>query len=105
MVFGDLLVLALLVSVAAAVSVAVSRKRSPQWVHSEWVAEHDTAGDETVVVVARKLYDRDRMHSQTAERRELGAIANDEPDYERKLLDLLEMASNRAVLLNSTPNG
>ncbi|MDQ1736476.1 MAG: hypothetical protein QOH56_2727, partial [Pseudonocardiales bacterium] len=48
---------------------------------------------------------RDRSRSEIAERREIGGVANADPDYERKLLDLLETATNRAALLNSTPNG
>jgi hypothetical protein len=105
MVIGDLLILGLVIAATVAVVVAVSSSRAPRWTHSQWVAEHTTAGDQTVVVVARKLSNPDRSDTETAERREIGAIANNDPDYERKLLDLLETATNRAMLLNRTPNG
>jgi hypothetical protein len=105
MVLGDFVVLALVVGAAIAIFAGVSGNRAPRWTHAEWVAEHITVGDRTVVVVARKLSNADRSSSEIAERREIGSIANNDPDYERKLLDLLETATNRAVLLNSTPNG
>jgi hypothetical protein len=105
MVIGDILVLALVFGAVVAIVVGVSRIRTPPWTNAEWVAEHITAGDRTVVVVARKLSNRDRSRSEIAERREIGGVANADPDYERKLLDLLETATNRAALLNSTPNG
>jgi hypothetical protein len=105
MVVGDIIVLALVVGVVIALVVGVSSSRTPSWTNAEWVAEHITAGDRTVVVVARKLSNRDRSSSEIPERREIGAVANTDPDYERKLLDLLETATNRAALLNSTPNG
>jgi len=105
MAIGDLILLALAAASATAVALALRRDRRPVWAYSEWVAEHLTNGDRTVVVVARKVSTLDRARTETAERRELGAIANDDPDYERKLLDLLEKAANRAILLNTTPNG
>jgi len=105
MVIGDIVVLALVVGAVIAVVVGVSSGRTPRWTNAEWVAEHITVGDRTVVVVARKLSNGDRSRSEIAERREIGSIANADPAYERKLLDLLETATNRAALLNSTPNG
>jgi hypothetical protein len=105
MVIGDLVILGLLMAGAVAVVVAGTRNRAPHWTRSEWVAEHLTVNDRTVVVVARKLSSPDRSDTEIAERREVGTIANNDPDYERKLLDLLETATNRAVFLNSTPNG
>jgi hypothetical protein len=105
MVIGDIVVLALVLGAVIAIVVGVSSTRPPRWTNAERVAEHVTVGDRTVVVVARRLSKDDRSRSEIAERREIGAIANTDPDYERKLLDLLETATNRAALLNSTPNG
>jgi hypothetical protein len=105
MVIGDIVVLALVLGAVIAIVVGVTSSRTPRWTTAEWVSEHITVGDRTVVVVAHKLSNRDRSRSEIAERREIGAIANADPDYERKLLDLLETATNRAALLNSTPNG
>lgn len=111
MVLGDLFVLALIVAGIAAAAAAYSRTRQlerlrePRWVSSEWVAEHVTSGSRTLVTVSRKVSTADGTRHSIAERREVGAIDNDDSDYERKLLDLLERASNRAAVLNATPNG
>jgi hypothetical protein len=78
MVISDLLILGLLIGAAVAAVVAVSSSRTPRCTHSEWVAEHTTVGDQTVVVVARKLSNPDRFDMETAERREIGAITNDD---------------------------
>ncbi|MDQ1720172.1 MAG: hypothetical protein QOE89_4125, partial [Pseudonocardiales bacterium] len=55
MLIGDLVVLAVVAGAVIAIVVGVSSSRTPRWTNAEWVAEHITAGDRTVVVVARKL--------------------------------------------------
>jgi Flp pilus assembly protein CpaB len=66
MVIGDLVILGLLIGAAVAVVVAFSSSRAPRWTHSESVAEHTTVGDQTVVVVARKLSNPDRFDTETS---------------------------------------
>jgi hypothetical protein len=63
-VIRDLLVLGLVIAAAVAIVVAVSSSRAPRRTHSEWVAEHTTVGDQTVVVVARKLPNPDTRRSR-----------------------------------------
>ncbi|HEY2044898.1 MAG TPA: hypothetical protein VGH11_19640 [Jatrophihabitans sp.] len=81
---SDLAILGLVIVAAIALVAAYSRRTAPSWTHSEWVAEHMTVNDRTVVVVTRKLGTADRSKTETAERREIGAIANNDPDYESK---------------------
>lgn len=100
----ELIVLVVLIVVIGVVAVrltgALRGGTAPAALPSErarWRAGHRTEGDATIVhVVLTEPEDR----APALERRDVGRIPNDAPDYDARLQDLMQVARERAVLLD-----
>ena len=96
---GLMLVLAPIAwAIALALSLTKRRRRSvADATAARWQAGHYSSRGVTHVVVRLKT----PSWNQVLEQREIGAVADTDPDYDRTFLSLISTAEERAALLRS----